>query len=182
MGGAAVKVLPDQRFIEVRAGGDPPPLEEDNSTPRELIPYFDCPWEEIMGDTIVLHKPIGYVLGQEEHQHVPRVRLLSCRNMNLTINDFDDVTWRAFRNGNALHFDKWKFSGFDKKANSIPKQIRKTLDEDELQAKQNGFNVDKTLSGYAPAGRLDIDSMGVLLFTRAGVMARRLIEPNSKIA
>lgn len=182
MGGSAVKVPPNERFIEIRTGDDPPPPVDDNSAPREVVPYSDRPWEEIMGDTIVLHKPIGYVSGQEEHQHVPAVRLLSCRNMHLTIKDFDDVTRRTFRNGDALHFDRWKFSGFETKANSIPKQIRATLDEDELQAKQNGFDVEETLSGYAPAGRLDIDSTGVMLFTRAGVMAKRLIEPNSKIA
>ena len=45
----------------------------------------------------------------------------------------------------------------------------------------DGDVVVETLSGYAPAGRLDIDSTGVILFTRAGIMARRLIEPESRI-
>lgn len=180
-GGAAVKVAPDERYIEIRAGDDPPLTDEVN---REFVPYPDRPWEEIMGDTIVLYKPIGYVSGQEEHQHVPAVRLLSRRNMHLTTDNFNDETRRAFRDGTngPLNFDKWRFAGYDTKANSIPKSMRETLDNDDLHAKQNGFDVDETLSGYAPAGRLDIDSTGVILFTRAGIMARRLIEPESKIA
>jgi 23S rRNA pseudouridine2604 synthase len=179
--GAAVKVAPDERYIEIRAGDDPPLPDQGN---KEFVPYPDRPWEEIMGDTIVLHKPIGYVSGQEEHQHVPAVRLLTRRNMLLTTDSFNDEMRRAFRDATngPLNFDKWRFAGYDTKSNSIPKCIRETLDNDELHAKQNSFDVDETLSGYAPAGRLDIDSTGVILFTRAGIMARRLIEPESKIA
>jgi 23S rRNA pseudouridine2604 synthase len=179
-GGAAVKVAPDERYIEIRAGDAPIP-DQGNS---EFVPYPDRPWEEIMGDTIVLHKPIGYVSGQEEHQHVPAVRLLTRRNMHLTTDRFNDETRRALMDvtNGPLNFDKWRFAGYDTKSNSIPKCIRETLDKDELHATQNGFDVDETLSGYAPAGRLDIDSTGVILFTRAGIMARRLIQPESKIA
>ena len=142
-----------------------------------------------MGDTIVLNKPVGFVSGQEEHQHVPAVRLLNRRNMHLTgVGDFDDDDRRAFEEEDVLHFDKWKFSGYDMKSNSIPKRIREALDEDESRTMKNtgrqqhdGDVVVETLSGYAPAGRLDIDSTGVILFTRAGIMARRLIEPESRI-
>jgi pseudouridine synthase len=177
MDGAAVKVPPGERYVEIRAGDDPPPMRD--SGLKEFVPYPDRPWDEIMGDTIVLNKPVGYVSGQEEHQHVPAVRLLHRRNMHL-VDDFDGEAQRHFRDGDALRFDRWKYGGFDMKANSIPKRIRRTLDEDELREK-NGLDVDETLSGYAPAGRLDIDSTGVILFTRAGIMARRLIEPESKI-
>ena len=181
MDGAAVKVSPDEKYIEIRTGGNLPGETIDGSScegMKEFVPYPDRPWEEIMGDTIVLHKPIGYVSGQEEHQHVPAVRLLNRENMQLY--DFDRDMQDVFKNGNALHFDRWKFSGFDVKANSIPKHIRMTLDEEQLKEKNNVLDI-QTLSGYAPAGRLDIDSTGVLLFTRAGIVARRLIEPDSKI-
>jgi hypothetical protein len=56
------------------------------------------------------------------------------------------------------------------------------LNKGALQEKRNdGRNIDKTLSGYAPADRLDIDSKGVMLFTRVVIVAGRLIEPESKI-
>ncbi len=178
--GAAVKVSQYEKYIEIRSGDNLPETIDGSSCEglKEFVPYPDRPWEEIMGDTIVLHKPIGYVSGQEEHQHVPAVRLLNRENMQLY--DFDRDMQDIIKNGNALHFDRWKFSGFDVKANSIPKHIRMTLDEEQLKEKNNILDA-QTLSGYAPAGRLDIDSTGVLLFTRAGIMARRLIEPESKI-
>lgn len=184
MDGAAVKVPPDEKYIEIRSGDDPPhervePGRNESCVElKECIPYPNRPWKEIMGDTIILHKPIGYVSGQEEHQHVPAVRLLNRENMHLSEADKD--MHAELRNGDALHFDRWKFSGYDVKANSVPKHIRITLDEEQLSERNNILDV-QTLSGYAPAGRLDIDSTGVLLFTRAGIMARRLIEPESKI-
>lgn len=188
MDGAAMKVSPDEKYIEIRSGDDPPRktfVDEDDGessnceTLKEFVPYPNRPWEKIMGDTILLHKPIGYVSGQEEHQHVPAVRLLNRDNMHLC--DLDKDMQDVFRNnGKALHFDRWKYSGYDVKANSVPKHIRMTLDEEKLKEENNMVDM-QTLSGYAPAGRLDIDSTGVLLFTRAGIMARRLIEPESKI-
>lgn len=99
----------------------------------------------------MLNKPVGYVSGQEEHQHVPAVRLLTRDNIHLV--DFDEEERQFFsaRDSGALRFDRW-----------MP-------------------GVAETLSGYAAAGRLDIDSTGVMIFTRAGIMARRLIEPESRI-
>ncbi len=170
LGGAAVKVPPGERCVEIRAGDDPPPEGGDRRIdgPRESVRYPDRPWEEIMGDTIVLNKPVGYVSGQEEHSHVPAVRLLNRGNM--------------LGDGGALRFDRWKYGGYDVSSNSIPKRARGAPGGDAPWEKGSGRrDVDETLSGYAPAGRLDIDSTGALLFTRAGIVARRLIEPESKI-
>ena len=161
MDGAAVKVPPDEKYIEIRSGDDPPhervePGRNESCVElKEFIPYPNRPWKEIMGDTIILHKPIGYVSGQEEHQHVPAVRLLNRENMHLSEADKD--MHAELRNGDALHFDRWKFSGYDVKANSVPKHIRMTLDEEQLSERNSILEV-QTLSGYAPAGRLDIDS------------------------
>lgn len=177
MDGAAVKVPPGEKYIQIRAGDDPP-IERDGPEDFLHVPYADRPWDEIHGDTIVLNKPVGYVSGQEEHQHVPAVRLLTRDNMHL--DDFDEQEQQALKNGTALYFDRWKYAGYDMKANSIPKHIRDTLDDEQLR-EESRDNVVETLSGYAPAGRLDIDSTGIILFTRAGIMARRLIEPKSKI-
>ena len=126
---------------------------------------------------------VGYVSGQEEHQHVPAVRLLNRKNIHLDDTIFDKDTQKMFHSNNVFHFDKWKFSGFDSMANSIPKHIRENFEHDEKSNndKSKKVNIEETLTGYAPAGRLDVNSTGIVLFTRAGVMARRLIEANSMI-
>ena len=76
---------------------------------------------------VVLHKPVGYVSGQPEHQHIPAVRLLT--NENCMESDMEDL----FERGQT------------------------------------------TLSGFAPAGRLDRDSSGVLVYCRSGVVAKKLV-------
>lgn len=44
-----------------------------------------------------------------------------------------------------------------------------------------GFSGNKTLDSLAPAGRLDIDSQGLLVLTQDGRIARTLINPDSTI-
>jgi len=172
--GAAVKVSPEEKLIQIRNGNDATTKKGES---KEFLPYSAMDYHDIMGDTIVLNKPLGYVSGQEEHQHIPAVRLLNRDNMYL--DDFDEDTRQKLETSNALHFDRWKFKGHDLKANSIPKRIRDTLRDDDLTEKIKTTN--ETLTGYAPAGRLDIDSTGLLIFTKAGIMARRIIEPKSNI-
>ncbi|KAL7552964.1 hypothetical protein ACHAWF_016195 [Thalassiosira exigua] len=170
--GTGAKVSPKEVSIQIRAGDDPPDEGEESG----YVPYEDRPWDEIKGDTIVLNKPFGYVSGQEEHQHVPAVRLLTRANIHL--DDFDEESKRSFfGRGNVLRFDRWKYSGYDMAATSVPKPIRDALPAD--QRKEKNSTVAETLSGYAVAGRLDMDSAGVLIFTRAGIVARKLIESMS---
>jgi 23S rRNA pseudouridine2604 synthase len=178
MDGTAVKVSPDEKYIEIRAGGDPP---DESEGLKECSPYAQSHWDKIRGDTIVLNKPIGYVSGQEEHQHVPAVRLLTRDNMHLDGLNFDKATQHTLRHGSIFNFAKWKFSGFDKMANSVPRHIREQLTEGDPQLREKSKVIHETLAGYAPAGRLDIDSTGVLIFTQAGIMARRLIQPETTI-
>jgi len=173
-GGAAVKVSPKEKLIQIRNGNDATTKEGES---KEFLPYSAMDYHDIMGDTIVLNKPLGYVSGQEEHLHTPAVRLLN--RDNLYLNGFDKDTRQKLETSNILHFDRWKFKGHDLKANSIPKRIRDTLRDDDLTEKSTTTN--ETLTGYAPAGRLDIDSTGLLIFTNAGIMARRIIEPKSNI-
>ena len=52
-------------------------------------------------------------------------------------------------------------------------QERQSSDEPKLQRKH--------FDGLAPAGRLDIDSQGLLVFTQNGQMAKKLIGENSEI-
>jgi 23S rRNA pseudouridine2604 synthase len=82
--------------------------------------------------TIVLHKPMGYVSGQPEDDHLPAVALVTPDN-------------------------RWE--------------------EDEAHI---GFQP-QHLRSLAPAGRLDIDSTGLLILTQDGRVARQLIGENSEV-
>lgn len=75
---------------------------------------------------VVLNKPVGYVSGQPEHNHLPAVKLLTRENGIGDVND---------------------------------------LFENDI----------KTLTGFVPAGRLDRDSCGLLIFTHSGVVAKKLV-------
>lgn len=79
---------------------------------------------------VVLNKPSGYVSGQEEHGHLPAIRLL--RRDNLWSGD-----------DNVILPSSWK--------------------------------------GFAPAGRLDLDSSGLLVFCSSGVVAKKIIHHESKL-
>lgn len=97
------------------------------------------------GDTVILNKPKGYVSGQEEHNHIPAVRLLTRSNIYTPTKELKDI----LRSGAYLHFGK------------------KNYDEDGVS----------TLLNYAPVGRLDLDSTGLLLFTKNGIIARNVLTP-----
>lgn len=82
--------------------------------------------------TVILHKPVGYVSGQAEHDYTPAIALIDP----------------------ARH---WK--------------------ED---SSQQSFSRQQ-LRGLAPAGRLDIDSTGMLVLTQDGRIARQLIGEDSHL-
>mmetsp|Transcript_12305 Transcript_12305/g.18872 ORF Transcript_12305/g.18872 Transcript_12305/m.18872 type:complete len:403 (+) Transcript_12305:111-1319(+) len=172
MEGTGVKVANDEKFIEIRSG-DAVTNESQNNDLKEYVPYAERPWHDICGDSIVLNKPIGYVSGQEEHQHVPAVRLLT--RSNHIGKDVDEII------SSSLQFTRKKWGGLDLETSSVPKHIRNKLNRDGKTASDQESKWEATLQGYSTAGRLDLDSTGVLIFTRAGMMARRLISPQSKI-
>jgi len=82
--------------------------------------------------TIMINKPVGFVSGQAEDDHVPAVRLLT-KETHSSI----DRTGRRLR---SAHFE-----------------------------------------GLAPAGRLDIDSQGLLVLTQDGRVAKQLIGEHSEL-
>ncbi len=110
-------------------------------------------WDRIQYDTVVLHKPLGYVSGQPNDGFKPAVQLLTLKNY--------------YDNGNhnskslPLLLD-WGFPS----VTSFSPYTTKTK---------------HTLQGYVPAGRLDMNSTGLLIFTKNGVIAKKLVSHSSTL-
>ncbi len=104
-------------------------------------------WDRIQFDTVVLHKPLGYVSGQPNDGHKPAVQLLTLTNY------YDGGP----HNRNKLPLPDW-----------FPKVLSTS-------------NSHRTLQGYVPAGRLDMNSKGLLIFTKSGVIAKKLVSESSNI-
>jgi 23S rRNA pseudouridine2604 synthase len=110
-------------------------------------------WDRIQYDTVVLHKPLGYVSGQPNDGFKPAVQLLTLKNY------YD----------NGKHNNKslpllldWGFPNVSSFSPYTTKSKR-------------------TLQGYVPAGRLDINSTGLLIFTKNGVIAKKLVSHSSNL-
>lgn len=100
---------------------------------------------------VVLNKPKGYVSGQAEHGHPPVIRLLTSRNRFWGRGDPED-----------------KDSGEDQ-------------DGDDAGSDASHKRHYYDWKGFAPAGRLDLDSTGLMVYTRNGVLAKKLIGATSPI-
>ena len=105
-------------------------------------------WQRIRGDTIVVNKPEGYVSGQPDpkHGYLPAARLLTRENIYLPDKELE----YTLRSGKYLNFAKRFRSGHD-------------------------TDLPSTLQHYAPAGRLDLESTGVLIMTKNGVLAKTIL-------
>ncbi len=180
--GTGVKVPTDERNIHLGSGGDLKKSDDGFLVLDEelqlgpTVPYGERPWNEIRGDTVVLNKPVGYVSGQEEHGHTPAVRLLT--RSNLYLEDGDNDTKETLSMGSYLHFSKKTFS---RDGDTTSKQSTTTKTSSSESDNVENFRNEATLSGYATAGRLDVDSTGILIFTKSGAVAKRIIAPESKI-
>jgi len=100
-------------------------------------------WERIQYDTVVLHKPLGYVSGQPEVGYQPAVQLLTPKN-------YSDSNVHVLSNLN-------------------------------FQSRKHNHVLNRTLNGYVPAGRLDMNSTGLLIFTKNGVVAKKLVSNSSSL-
>ena len=199
------KVDPKERDIAISATPLSPDdfasSSNDQSDDREqvgkdIIRPLEFDWERMRGDTVVLHKPAGYVSGQPEDsviggrgRHEPAVRLLTRKNLYIQGGVAEDVELKEIlSDGNYLHFSrKWNLQ---KAQNDDPwwnddgghiNNRRKGTGKGKDKSIDSSTPQDATLNNYVPSGRLDLESTGLLIFTKNGVMAKKLISPQGLV-
>lgn len=119
-------------------------------------------WESRRRETIVINKPLGYVTGAMEP---------APRRSTWTVKTGTDERGREFHAYRPL----WSL------VNSSSYYHGKTHEDpptDSMVKRMMGKSDGK---GMAPAGRLDVNSSGLVIFTRDGVMARRLVGEESEV-
>lgn len=200
------KVDPNERDIAISATPLSPDdfatrndQSDDREQGRDIIRPLEFDWERMKGDTVVLHKPAGCVSGQPEDsviggrgRHEPAVRLLTRKNLYIQEGVAEDVELKEIlSDGNYLHFSRkfnqqkqkqaqnddpwWNADGFDSN------NRRKSTDKGKGKSIDTSTPHDATLNNYVPSGRLDLESTGLLIFTKNGVMAKKLISPQGLV-
>ena len=189
------KVDPRERDIAISATplspDDYASSSNDQSDDREqvgrdtsIIRPLEFDWERMRGDTVVLHKPAGYVSGQPEDsviggrgRHEPAVRLLTRKNLYIQGGVAEDVELKEIlSDGNYLHFSR-KFNLQKRQQNNDPwwnddgrddhrKGTGKGKGNDKSIDASTRALQDATLNNYVPSGRLDLESTGLLIFTK----------------
>ncbi len=107
--------------------------------------------------TVILHKPMGYVSAQAEEGHTPASVLVTLEN-------------------------QWHEAGvFTAIARDVAANSPGTATQPASRGAPSGPMRRQDLWGFAPAGRLDIDSTGLLVMTQDGRIAKLLIGEDSEI-
>jgi len=201
IGGVAVEPVLGQKVDPLESDIVILQSDDDRYADDNVIRPQEFDWERMRGDTVVLHKPRGYVSGQPDYatvggkgRHEPAVRLLTRGNLEIQRDAVEDRELQAtLSDGNYLHFAR-RF-GYDKmhtkKGPRLIRQPNPNADDFDKKYKEwwNEKNDessgaprhDATLCNYVPAGRLDLDSTGLLIFTKNGVIAKKLVSPHSLI-
>ena len=119
-------------------------------------------WESRRRETIVINKPLGYVTGAMEP--APRRSTWTVK----TDVDSRGREYHAYKPLFSLISGESYYHGKTHEERPSEGMVKRML------AASNG-------KGMAPAGRLDINSSGLVIFTRDGVMARKLVGEGSEI-
>jgi 23S rRNA pseudouridine2604 synthase len=149
------KVSASETSITLKYPGDQQEEGSVSSQKQQLTQAesFNVLWERVQHDTIVLHKPLQYLSGQPdaESHHKLAVKLLTPQNYFSSQGDKDIKSSEELSN--------------------LPFERRQRVSR----------RVPPVLEGYVPAGRLDINSTGLLIFTRNGVVAKKLVAEKSSL-
>lgn len=113
--------------------------------------------------TVLLHKPMGYVSGQAEEGHTPASVLVTPENQWHEARVFAAKARDSAENADAAA----------PAARGAAKPAHHGAPPGPLRRQE--------LWGFAPAGRLDIDSTGLLVMTQDGRIAKLLIGEDSEI-
>jgi 23S rRNA pseudouridine2604 synthase len=137
-------------------------------------------WSQMQTAAVVLHKPIGFVSGQPEESkdgtlHTPAVRLLALSNAYLDRFTYTTTTTTSSnsRQSTSSPLGKNAYREFREAQAIVNQQLSFQLHHSKAEH--------ATLSGYVPAGRLDLESSGLLLFTKEGVLAKKCIAQDASI-
>ncbi|GMI10471.1 hypothetical protein TrLO_g8346 [Triparma laevis f. longispina] len=118
-------------------------------------------WLSRSRETIILNKPLGYVTGQPE--------FASKKGSWTSSIKFDSgVVGHAYQSIMSLIHNESYYHGKTRSNPPTENLIKRLL------------SIDKG-KGLAPAGRLDINSSGLVILTRDGVMARKIIGEKSEV-
>ena len=121
--------------------------------------------------TVILHKPIGYVSGQAEEGHTPASVLIT-----------PDNQWHETRVFSASpRAAAPATSTWGKNARGAAEPARRVIHKPAGPSAPAKPLRHQDLWGFAPAGRLDIDSTGLLVMTQDGRIAKLLIGEDSDI-
>jgi 23S rRNA pseudouridine2604 synthase len=137
-------------------------------------------WSQMQTAAVVLHKPVGYVSGQPDESkdgtlHTPAVRLLTPYNTYLDRSTYTTTTTTTTSRTSRQ-------SSPSSSVNEKELREAQTIVNKQLPFQLNHSKAEHaTLSGYVPAGRLDLESAGLLLFTNEGVLAKKCIAHDARI-
>jgi len=122
-------------------------------------PHYD---ESDLYDAVVLHKPRGFVSSQPEEGKVPAVRLLTPKQR-------------------MTHLEQELQQRHDDDDNDGDGDDQPLPELHYRRIRRSNGTQETTLAGYAPAGRLDQDSSGLLVFCRSGILAKKLVSADGLI-
>ena len=146
---------------------------------------------------LVRGKPIEPLLGQKVSWKESNIQLIypSDKDNALSKLSFDDLWERIQYDTVVLNKPLNYLSGQPNEENKHPLAVQLLTptnfvgDSDLLEklnfvrhhSKASKGRVELTLHGYVPAGRLDFNSKGLLIFTKNGVVAKKLVNAQSSI-
>jgi 23S rRNA pseudouridine2604 synthase len=135
-------------------------------------------------NSFILNKPLGIVSCQPydgtKHHSISAVQLLTAANYYNSNNTTDDTQqyWNNDNDNNNTWNSKTKRRQQQQQHQHLQQHSSSTTDDNSK--KRLVFEPCK-LSKLATAGRLDINSTGLLLFSQCGIIARTIIGPDSTI-
>ena len=132
----------------------------------------DSWWNRVRGDTVILNKPMGYVSSQPNSnlKQIPALALLTKKNFYMHSNTTTNTLIEGSSSVKQSQLNHMKLTDLD-----LLETFQNHLVFENRKRSNKSVKVSPRLFGYAPAGRLDKESTGLLVYTRSGLLAKKLI-------